>query len=241
MTSALQPLASASSSTVLPVPKPPGMAALPPSATGNRLSRMRCPVTSGAPAGSRARTGRGTRTGQSWPIASSRLAPSACAQRAHDVELRRGGRRRPSACTVPVGVGRHDAALQAARGAAHLAKGLPGGQHVAHRQPAARSRTRRAARGACPAPRAPSPGPTAAAAGRRRCGPAARARGGWTAAARRPRPRRPGAARWCPRRPARRWCRRPAAPLRPAAPAGRRAPPRAARTALRRARAAPGR
>ncbi len=76
MTSALQPLASASSSTVLPVPKPPGIAALPPSATGNRLSRMRCPVTSGAPAGSRARTGRGTRTGQSWPMASSRRAPS---------------------------------------------------------------------------------------------------------------------------------------------------------------------
>ena len=37
---------------------------------------MRCPVTSGASDGRRARTGRGTRTGHVWLIASSRAAPS---------------------------------------------------------------------------------------------------------------------------------------------------------------------
>ena len=77
MTSAWQDFASASSSTVLPVPKPPGIAALPPSATGNSASRMRWPVRSGAAEGSRAWTGRGSRTGQKWLIAASRVAPSA--------------------------------------------------------------------------------------------------------------------------------------------------------------------
>jgi len=86
MTSALQPLASASSSTVLPVPKPPGMAALPPCATGNRLSRMRWPVTSGACVGSRLRTGRGTRTHQTWLSASSRRLPSSW-RRVHTVSV----------------------------------------------------------------------------------------------------------------------------------------------------------
>ena len=77
MTSALQPLASASSSTVLPVPNPPGTAALPPCATGNRQSMIRWPVTIGTTAGKRRRTGRGARTGQSWHIETSRRPPSA--------------------------------------------------------------------------------------------------------------------------------------------------------------------
>ncbi len=37
---------------------------------------IRWPVTSGAVAGRRRSTGRGIRTGQSWPIASSRVPPS---------------------------------------------------------------------------------------------------------------------------------------------------------------------
>ncbi len=77
MTSALHALASASSSTVLPVPKPPGIAALPPSAIGKSESRMRCPVISGSSEGSRSRTGRGSRTGQKWLIATSCVLPSA--------------------------------------------------------------------------------------------------------------------------------------------------------------------
>lgn len=77
MTSALQPLARLSSRMVLPVPKPPGIAPLPPSATGNSESRTRCPVTSGSSDGRRASTGRGVRTGQKCDIASACSAPSA--------------------------------------------------------------------------------------------------------------------------------------------------------------------
>ena len=124
MTSALQPLASVSSSTVLPVPKPPGMAALPPSATGNRQSMTRWPVTSGSPDGSRARTGRGTRTGQSWPMASSRWVPSARDQRADGVELTvaaGGGDRRHAA----LGIGRHEAGLRRPEAPRTCAKTCP--------------------------------------------------------------------------------------------------------------------
>ena len=55
MTSASHHFASVSCSTVLPVPKPPGIAACPPRATGKSVSRMRCPVIIGSSAGSRAR------------------------------------------------------------------------------------------------------------------------------------------------------------------------------------------
>src|SRR3974377_62292 len=50
MTSASHHFANVSCSTVLPVPKPPGIAACPPRATGNNVSRMRCPVIIGASA-----------------------------------------------------------------------------------------------------------------------------------------------------------------------------------------------
>src|SRR5512142_1321688 len=52
------------SSTVLPVPNPPGTAQLPPLANGNSTSTTRCPVSSGGPASSRRWYGRGRRTGQ---------------------------------------------------------------------------------------------------------------------------------------------------------------------------------
>ena len=61
----------------MPVPKPPGIAAFPPRATGNMLSRMRWPVTSGSVDGRRAATGRGVRTGQRCVIASVRSRPLA--------------------------------------------------------------------------------------------------------------------------------------------------------------------
>ena len=76
MTSASHHFASVSCSTVLPVPKPPGIAAWPPRATGNSVSRMRWPVIIGSSAGSRSRTGRVCRTGQRWKKPISRVAPS---------------------------------------------------------------------------------------------------------------------------------------------------------------------
>ena len=48
---------------VFPVPNPPGMAAVPPFAIGNIVSRIRCPVISGTDAGYLFRVGRGTRIG----------------------------------------------------------------------------------------------------------------------------------------------------------------------------------
>ena len=48
MTSASHHLAICCSSTVLPVPNPPGTAVVPPRVTGNSASITRCPVTSGA-------------------------------------------------------------------------------------------------------------------------------------------------------------------------------------------------
>ena len=82
ITSASHHLASASCSTVLPVPKPPGSAARPPRATGNSVSRMRWPVIIGALAGRRARTGRGVRTGHGCRIATSCVLPFAAVRRA---------------------------------------------------------------------------------------------------------------------------------------------------------------
>ena len=43
---------------VLPVPKPPGIAAVPPLAIGNSVSITRCPVTKGIEIGKRSRVGR---------------------------------------------------------------------------------------------------------------------------------------------------------------------------------------
>ena len=64
ITAASHHLAICCSSTVLPVPNPPGIAAVLPRAIGNSRSRTRWPVTRLSVAGSRARAGRGRRTGQ---------------------------------------------------------------------------------------------------------------------------------------------------------------------------------
>ena len=57
ITSASHHLAICCSSTVLPVPKPPGTAAVAPRATGNRRSSARWPVTSGTEASRRGASG----------------------------------------------------------------------------------------------------------------------------------------------------------------------------------------
>ncbi len=54
--------------TVLPVPKPPGMIALPPSATGKNVSRMRIPVMNGVVGSSLRLYGRPVLTGHHWLI-----------------------------------------------------------------------------------------------------------------------------------------------------------------------------
>ena len=63
----------------MPVPNPPGMVAVPPRATGNRVSMTRCPVTSGRTGSSLPATGRGCRTGQRCSIASGMPSMSATA------------------------------------------------------------------------------------------------------------------------------------------------------------------
>ena len=50
--------------TVFPVPNPPGIAAVPPFARGNMVSRMRMPVTRGTVGSSLFSVGRGILTGQ---------------------------------------------------------------------------------------------------------------------------------------------------------------------------------
>ena len=62
---------------VLPVPKPPGTAAVPPFAIGKRVSRIRCPVTSGTLAGKRWWVGLGIRIGHFCASARSLVVPSA--------------------------------------------------------------------------------------------------------------------------------------------------------------------
>ena len=142
MTSALQPLASASSSTVLPVPKPPGIAALPPCATGNRQSRMRWPVTSGAmrrqPARDRPRHAHrpvvAHRRARASPPSATRSVQTVASSR---VLARRGDRRSTSpptsggartACARPLAAGR-------------IADDRARRQHVARLARAARTRT----------------------------------------------------------------------------------------------------
>ena len=61
---------------VLPVPKPPGMAAVPPFASGNMVSRIRCPVISGFTAGKRLADGLGIRMGHFWVMVSFFSVPS---------------------------------------------------------------------------------------------------------------------------------------------------------------------
>ena len=56
---------------VFPVPKPPGMAAVPPLAIGKTVSRTLCPVTSGWLAGSLLAVGLGIRIGHFWASLSS--------------------------------------------------------------------------------------------------------------------------------------------------------------------------
>jgi len=75
MTSAPACLARDCSTTVFPVPNPPGMIAAPPAARGNSTSNTRCPVMNGSVGGRRFRNGRGVRTGHLWTIGSA--VPSA--------------------------------------------------------------------------------------------------------------------------------------------------------------------
>ncbi len=51
---------------VFPVPKPPGMAAVPPFAKGNMVSRILWPVIRGTVGGNRFAVGLGTRMGHFW-------------------------------------------------------------------------------------------------------------------------------------------------------------------------------
>ena len=60
---------------VFPVPKPPGIAAVPPRAIGKTVSRIRCPVINGSEAGSRFATGRGRRIGHFCESVSVRSFP----------------------------------------------------------------------------------------------------------------------------------------------------------------------
>src|SRR3989304_3602726 len=64
--SLLENLAMLCSTTVLPVPKPPGTMAVPPSATGRSVSKTLWPVMNGTEGGSFVLKGLGTRTGHSW-------------------------------------------------------------------------------------------------------------------------------------------------------------------------------
>ena len=61
--------------TVLPQPKAPGIAHVPPRTAGNSPSRTRWPVSSGSLARSLARVGRGARTGHSCSIENDFLPP----------------------------------------------------------------------------------------------------------------------------------------------------------------------
>ena len=60
---------------VLPVPKPPGMAAVPPLAMGNMVSSTRWPVISGREMDRRREIGRSTRIGHFWQRVSSCSTP----------------------------------------------------------------------------------------------------------------------------------------------------------------------
>ena len=61
---------------VLPVPKPPGMAAVPPFARGNMVSRIRWPVIRGFTAGNRLADGLATRMGHFWVMVRVLSVPS---------------------------------------------------------------------------------------------------------------------------------------------------------------------
>src|SRR3990172_7294840 len=76
ITSASAHLASVCCITVLPLPKGPGMLAVPPWATGKRTSMIRWPVTSGSRGSRRRASGRAKRTGQVCIRRSSRPSSS---------------------------------------------------------------------------------------------------------------------------------------------------------------------
>ncbi len=61
--------------TVLPVPKPPGIAAVPPFGIWKKVSMILCPVMSGSVIGSLVFTGLGCLTGHVWSIFISFLVP----------------------------------------------------------------------------------------------------------------------------------------------------------------------
>ena len=99
MTSASHHLASCCNRTVLPVPKPPGTAAVLPRAIGKSRSRTRWPVHSASEFSSRSRAGRRRRTGQDVRSGTSTPATLATAlpeghgpsRRAVTAPLNRGG------------------------------------------------------------------------------------------------------------------------------------------------------
>jgi len=75
MPSLLLNLESACEITVLPQPKAPGIAQVPPRTAGKRPSSTRWPVSSGSLASSLALEGRGARTGQSCSIENAFAPP----------------------------------------------------------------------------------------------------------------------------------------------------------------------
>lgn len=97
MTSAAPNFAMDCSSTVFPVPKPPGTMAVPPSATGKSTSRMRWPVRKGVSGGSRRATGRGRRTGQRCSAVSARPPTSTTSGSSSPTSPRRTSATTPSA------------------------------------------------------------------------------------------------------------------------------------------------
>ncbi len=107
-------LASDCSMIVLPVPKPPGTAAFPPSAIGKRKSNTRCPVMKGRSIVRRSAMGRGLRTGHAcvrWSAVPSSSAPIGSSTENSPVSSERivpataGGTSTrctsPPSCTVP--------------------------------------------------------------------------------------------------------------------------------------------
>ena len=229
ITSALQPLARLSSRIVLPVPNPPGMAALPPSATGNSESRMRWPVTSGSSDVRRARTGRGVRTGQKWLSATSCVAPSSDAMRS-TVASSVTSPASAIQATRPATFGGSKRALRAPARRQHCAEGRAGGRAAApactagsKRKRIASGRLQRAQQAVVDVAEQARTHPDAEQVARCRAPP------------------RRAAGRSCPRTPARRSRPRSVESLPPAGRPVRRGSPRAAGRVLRRARAAPGR
>ena len=219
----------------MPVPNPPGTAAFPPSATGNRASTMRCPVTSGSPCGEPPRDGP---RHAHRPLVHEREGACRAVRRAK----RADGRVFAHVAATDDrdddagGVRRREARLRARAVALRVAEDRAAADRLAFAH--ARREGERAGR------RVPHPGcderrfsrRTAAAADRRRCVRGGPGRAGSRAATRCRRPRCRGGSRTYPRTPGRRSRRRRGARPRPTAPPARRALPRATRTAFPRRR-----